>query len=173
MGALEQFENLQFLGEEFATWLYWKSETGNGHPAIKGLDEFELWFEAPVELVNDYNEATSVILKGSTPLESPEAREAFSEGKKLARARLRFNIRNQTYTCGFNAATMAITGVKLPVPPDTPEADRIHLRLEILEEFEAFFQKLYEVFIRLRTHREHWAAERKQIRAWISKVAGD
>jgi recombination associated protein RdgC len=167
VGLIERIEATQFLGREFATWLYWRSETGNGKIALDGIEESEVWFEAPVELVNDFGDATSVILKGSTPLESPEARQAMRENKKVQRARMRVNFKGQTYTFGFNAAQYLVSGLKLPVPPNAPAADYIYLRLEILEEFEAYFHSLFEAFLKLRLDDKKWQTESRKLSGWV------
>ena len=167
MGALEKIAATEFIGEEFATWLYWRSETNSGKMKLDGVEEFELWFEAPVELVCDFGEATTVALKGGTPLESPEARQALRENKLISKAALRLLWRNQTFTFGFRAQSFAVAGLKVPVPPNAAPADYLHLRLEILQEFEAFFQKVFEAFLKLRLTDKAWTQERKRMADWV------
>lgn len=167
MGVLEKVAATEFLGMEFATWLYWQSETNGGKLKIDGLEEFELWFEAPMQLVADYGEATNITMRGGTPLEGPEARIAWREGKKLAKTRLRVNYRNQTFTCGFNALNFSLSGVKLPAPPNSSGPDYVFVRLEIFEEFEKFFASIYEQFLKLRLNDQAWGMERDRIRKWV------
>lgn len=170
MGIVETLQATEFLGREFATWLYWHSFEGNGRVALAGIEPFEIWFESPVELVNDYGEATSVVLKGGTPLESPEALKAFRENKKIQRARLRLTYRNQTYTFGFHAGRFLISGLRLPLPPETAPADYLVIRLQVLEEFERFWESLLHHFWSLRLDAKSWRAQRKQIAAWLNKA---
>lgn len=167
MGLIEKAAAAEFLGMEFATWLYWHSETNGGKMRIEGLEEFELWFESPMTLVADYGETTSITLKGSTPLESPEARQAFRENKKIARTRLRVNFRNQTFTFGFNALNFSISGLKIPAPPNNAGPDYVFLRLEIFQEFERFFQSVFETYLNLRLDDKAWAAERARLSEWV------
>lgn len=167
MGVLEKVAATEFLGMEFATWLYWHSETNNGKINLPGHEEFELWFEAPVQLAADYGEATHLALKGGTPLEGPEARMAFREGKKLTRARMRVNYRNQTYTFGFNALNFGISGLKVPTPPNAAGPDYLFLRLEIFEEFEKFFESLFTTFLKLRLKDQSWADEQAKVTEWM------
>jgi hypothetical protein len=167
VGALEKIQATEFLGEEFATWLYWLSETHSSKMKLDGVEEFELWFEAPVELVCDFGEATNVALKGGTPLESPEARQALRENKMVAKAALRVLWRNQTFTFTFRAQSFSVSGLKVPVPPNAAPADYLHLRLEILQEFEAFFQKVFEAFLKVRLNSKAWTPERKRMVEWV------
>lgn len=174
MALVEKLQNLAFLGQEFATWLYWKADTQSNKLALGGA-EFELWFESPVQLVCDFGEATVVVLKGGTPLDSPEAHQAFREDKKVSRTRLRCNLKNQTYTFGLDADTGRISGLKLPVPPEAAAADYLFLRLELLEEFETFWNGVFEAFLETRMDDDAWKKERGQIKKWVSSkaTAGD
>lgn len=167
MGLIEKVAAAEFLGMEFATWLYWQSETGSGKMRIEGMEEFELWFESPITLVCDYGEATNIVLKGGTPLEGPEARQAFREGKKIARSRMRVNYRNQTFTFGFNALNYSLSGLKIPAPPNSSGPDYVFLRLEIFEEFEKFFQSVFESFLAVRLDEKAWVRERDRIIGWV------
>jgi len=167
LGLLEKVAATEFLGMEFATWLYWHSETHSGKMNLPGHEEFELWFEAPVQLAADYGEATHLSLKGGTPLEGPEARTAFREGKKLTRSRMRLNYRNQTYTFGFNALNFGISGLKVPTPPNSTGPDYVFLRLEIFEEFEKFFESLFETFLKIRLSDKSWNDEREKLSGWM------
>lgn len=167
LGLLEKVAATEFIGMEFATWLYWHSETSGGKVRIDGHEEFELWFEAPIQMAADYGEATHLSLKGGTPLEGAEAHTAFTEGKKLTKARLRINYRNQTYTFGFNALNFGISGLKVPTPPGTTGPDYVFVRMEIFEEFEKFFDSLFETFLKIRLNEKNWNTESTKIRAWI------
>lgn len=167
MGLIETLESAGFAGEEFATWLYWLSETHQGKLSLDDVGEFELYFESPVQLANDYGEATIVILRGGTPLESPEARQSLRENKKIARAHLRAIRNNQTYTFAFNASQYGVSGLRLPVPPNASPADYLHIRLEMIEEFETFWESVFKAFLKLRLDEKRWDNERKKISGWI------
>lgn len=167
MGLLEKVAASEFIGMEFATWLYWHSEVNGAKMQIEGHEEFELWFEAPVQMACDYGEATHLTLKGGTPLEGAEARSAFTEGKKITKARMRLNYRNQTYTFGFNALNFGISGLKVPTPPGSTGPDYVFVRLEVFEEFEKFFDSLFETYLKLRLDDRRWADEKAKINGWI------
>lgn len=169
MGLLEKVAAAEFIGMEFATWLYWLSETNSGKIRLDQFEEFELWFESPITMVSEYGEATSIVLKGGTPLEGPEARQAFRENKKISRTKVRVNFRNQTYTFNFNALDFSISGLRVPAPPNSSGPDYIILRLEILEEFDAFFHSLFRYFLHYRLDDKLWAKERGRLASWIKE----
>lgn len=171
MESIEKIEAAHFLGQEFLTWLWWRSEQANGKMRVEEIDEeFEIFLEAPVRLVSDYGEATLVALGGGTPLESPEARQAAREGKKLDRARVRLISRNQTYTFALDATNLAISGLKLPVPPNVAANEMIYARMEVFEEFERFFSSIFQAFLRMRLDAKKWAHERRQMADWVKAV---
>ncbi|MCX7018238.1 MAG: hypothetical protein WCK47_09220 [bacterium] len=167
MGLVETIEAAEFIGQEFATWLYWLSETHQGKIAPDGVGEFELFFESPVQLVHDYGDATVVALRGGTPLESPEARQSLRENKKIARAHLRVNRNNQTFTFTFNASNFSLAGLTLPIPPNVSPADYLYIRLEMIEEFEAFWESVFRAFLKIRLDAKLWEGERRKLAAWI------
>jgi hypothetical protein len=167
VGVLEKVAATEFIGMEFLTWLYMQSETNNGKMNIPGVEEFELWLESPIQVVADYGEATNITMKGGTPLEGPEARISFREGKKIAKTRMRINYRNQTFTCGFNALNFSITGLKIPAPPNANGPDYVFMRLEIFEEFEKFYQSIFQAFLKLRLKDNVWPEHRDKLRKWV------
>jgi hypothetical protein len=171
LGTLEKTAAAEFLGMEFATWLYWQSETHGGKLKIDQIEEFELWFEAPIQMAADYGEATHLTLKGGTPLEGAEAKMAFREGKKITRSRMRVNFRNQTFTFGFNALNFAISGLKIPAPPNASGPDYVFVRLEIFEQFEKFFDSVFQAYLKLRTNDKTWHAEEAKLQDWVRTFA--
>src|SRR5690606_31410691 len=123
------------------------------------------------QIAADYGEATHLTLKGGTPLEGPEGRAAFREGKKITKAKLRVNFRNQTFTMSFNALTFTLSGLKIPAPPNSSGPDYVFIRLEIFEEFEKFFDSVFEAYLKLRLNDAAWEQERKNIVSWVRNNA--
>ena len=172
MGVLEKVAAAEFLGMEFATWLFYNSYQNNGKLTIPGLEPFELWFESPVTMASDYGEATQVTLKGGTPLEGPEAQSAFLAGKKISRVKVRINLRNQTYSFSFNPLNFNVSGLRLPAPPGAEGPDYAFVRLEIFEEFEKFIGELFQAYMVVRADDKKWPGESEAIKAWIRDLAG-
>lgn len=170
MGTLETNTAIRFLGMEFITWLCFLSQQEGGRVAIEGFDEFEIFFESPAQLAADYGDATVLTLKGGSPLESPEAGRALLEAKKISRARVRWNLRNQTYQFTVNAERLAVSSLKLPLPPGTSGMDLVLMRMELVEEFEKYLHSLFEVFLARRLDDKLWHAERRRIADWIGTL---
>ncbi len=173
MGVIEKIQAIEFLGREFATWLFWLSYKGNGAIKIDDVEPFELWFESPAELVNDFGDATSVVLKGTAPLESPEAMRAFRENKKIQRAAVRVNYRNATYTFNFHAGRFLTSGLRLPLPSPATSPDYLLVRFQLLQEFDKFWEGLFEKFLAVLFDEKAWRAERKKIATWLAESANE
>lgn len=172
MGVLEKVAAAEYLGMEFATWLFYHSYQNNGKIALKDLEPFELWFESPVTMASDYGEATQIVLKGGTPLEGPEAQSAFLAGKKISRTKVRINLRNQTYSFNFNPLNFSISGLRLPAPPGAEGPDYAFVRLEIFEEFEKFIGELFQAYMKIRADDKRWPDESRTIGTWMRELGG-
>jgi len=152
MGLMEKAAATEFIGLEFATWLYWQSEKSAGKLRLQGLDEFDCWFEAPVELTAEYG-------------------DALLENKKIAKAHLRIIWQNQTFTFAFRASNFAVSGLKLPVPPKSG-GDYLDLRFEMFEAFEKFWGQVLDHFLTLRLNDKAWRPERKRMSDWVKSFEG-
>src|SRR5688572_11196265 len=81
-------DDLAYLGREFLTWLLWRVDTGEGTFG-EGDDEVSFAFGGRVRLGGLLGEATDVVMKGSSPAHSIEARAAIGAGRTLREAQLR------------------------------------------------------------------------------------
>ena len=78
MGVLELIQQKAFLGKEFLTWLWFRSETG-GAMDLRGGRTAEVEMMGPIVLDAQYGDARMTTLKGESPATAPEARAAFEE----------------------------------------------------------------------------------------------
>ncbi len=163
----EKLEFAKFIGFEFATWLCWLSHKNNGQIKIDGFEPFDLYFESPIQFFSEIGDATIAVLKGSQPINSPEACRAFKEGKLIDKAALRINYHNQTYTFTLNAARLLISGLRLPMPSNVTLQNYIEVRIERLKEFDEFFENLFKTYLALRCDEKKWNAITHSITQWI------
>jgi hypothetical protein len=113
-----------FLGEEFLTWLWFRWETAGGEFTLPGgrvvgiaLDDF-LTFAAPSD------DETEQTLRRGLPTRTAEARVALRQGRRLKKARLIVAEGARQWTATLDAATMTLTGVRLPDDAEEAESDR-------------------------------------------------
>src|SRR5688572_20031545 len=89
MGVLELIQQKAFLGKEFLTWLWFRSERdGQVEPAKAKPVTVEIL--GPILLDAQYGDARASLLKGDSPATAPEARAALLEGKKLKKAKMKW-----------------------------------------------------------------------------------
>lgn len=172
MGMIEKLEQSKFIGMEFATWLCWQSHNANGRVTLDNLEPFEVFFESPIQFFADIGDATVAVLKGSLPIDSPEAHRAFQEGKMLAKAAMRINWRNSSYTFTLDAMRMALSALKIPIPANVSAGEYLHVRLERFQEFEQFFDKVFDAYLAIRCDGKKWGQACVEITAWIDGLDG-
>lgn len=172
MALLERIQEKKFLGTEFATWLWYRSETGDGTLPLGAGRSCQVEFEKDLVLAGEAGEALASSLKGDTPTQAPEAGTALAAGKKVRRARLRVTADNVNYELALNGETFDFGSLKVEVPPSLPFAEAVPLRLSALGEFETVFSALFEAFIKLRLDEENWPAEARKVRDWVEAKTG-
>lgn len=166
MGLLEKIEEKAFLGEEFLTWLLWKSETRNG---VIEVEDIEVHFGGNITLSAPFGDAEEVALKGENPAAAAELLSALREGKLISKAQLRWVVEGVEWNVALKGATLAMGGVKPPLKSAPQDAAWIDRRLGLLEEFGAAFDKVFEAFLAIRLSEKTWKAEANAMRDWASK----
>ena len=169
MGLLESIEQTAFLGEEFLTWLWYRSETADsldlgalGSIAVETGDSLIL-------RGGDEQDAIQVSLKGELASASAEARAALREGKRVWKAKFRLRQGDFVWPCALNSDSLGFTGVGLPVPKGVPMPDGLIMRAEKLEEFAQILFRLYELFLEERLPEKAWKKLESKMRDWVSE----
>ena len=168
MALLEMMEEKGFLGPEFATWLWYRSEQKGSSVALAGGKSCEVSFEKDLVLTGLAGEALNSAFRGETPSLAPEAAAALAAGQKVKRARVRLGAKDVSYELVLNAANLDWTGLKIDTPPSLGFDEAVPLRLAALEEFADLFDSVFAAFMDLRLDHDRWTAEVKRIRKWIA-----
>jgi recombination associated protein RdgC len=171
MALVERIQQKSFLGAEFGTWLWFRSETNKGAVDLGSGKTCQVEFETDLVLTSDYGEATASALSGDAPTLSPEAAAALAAGKKVKRAKIRVTLDNLTWPLTLNAQNFDWGGLRIDVPPSLPFEEALPLRLKSLEEFHRVFDLLYSQFLDLRLDPDRWKAEEKRMRQWVADKA--
>ena len=159
----------KILGEEFLTWLWFKSETNNSFTTED--KEFTLFTERKV--VVEHGEGPSAQLASSSGPASDlkEARLGVSNGKKVVRATYRMECEGEIYLVMLRATDLSFNGFRSP-KIDTrdlseDETDAYFLeKIFLLEQGIDFIDTLYSQYIHIRCS-DAWYAEKESISAWI------
>jgi recombination associated protein RdgC len=168
MAALiDSIEQKSFLGAEFATWLWFRSETGGGTVDLGEGKSCFIDFEKDLVLTSDAGEALASALRGEAPSLAPEATAALLAGKKVQRAKIRITLDGAPWEMTLDAERFDWRGLKIDTPPTLPFDEAVALRLAALEEFHGLFDRLFSRFLNARLDSDAWEAEADGMRRWI------
>lgn len=159
----------KILGEEFLTWLWFKSETNNLFTTEN--KEFSLFTER--KIVVEYGEGQSAELASSSgpTSELKEARLGLSNGKKVVRATYRMECEEENYLVTLRASDFSLNGLRTPKIDTSDineeESDAYFLeKFFLLEQGIEFIDTLYSQYIHIRCSNE-WNKEKDAISSWI------
>lgn len=169
MDLVDRLASTSFLGKEFLTWLWFKSDiqeglitVGDGGPAA------ELWYCDSIMISGAGQGAEKVTVRCEDPSLSPEARMALRQGKKVEKARIRIVRGQREWTVSIAGETLALASIKIPALLTREEDDKLRERLDLLDQLDAMVAALFSGFLTLRTDREQWEQERLALRDWIA-----
>lgn len=179
MDFLDILREKAFLGREFLTWLWFKSDQGGGMIEIPGKRTAEVLFLDRMTLdLSDAETPQIVTLKGQQS-ELREGLAALKEGKKIEEARI-------SVRAGDNDFAMTLKGTwfsfgSLRTPPILPageaekeeEAEATFLeKVALVEEGLAIIDDLFTYFLNVRLSDGWDTEELKAVRAWIASAVG-
>lgn len=164
MGVLELIQQKEFLGTEFLTWLWARSQMEQGPIELGDEDPVEVEFEKTMTFEAHYGEATVQSLKGEAPGAAAEARAAVLEGKTVKRAKIKLVQSEMEWTFTLRGDTFDFGAISIPAPKGLPFEEGVGLRLEAVDRLFALMDRLFESFLKLRLDEEQWKAELAGIR---------
>ncbi len=176
MDLVDLITEKRFLGQEFLTWLWYKSEERGGAVAVPGRGDVSVTFEKHMLLeYGEGQEQEKVICRG-LQTELKEARAGLSLAKKPEQARLKLEWHEQEFGVTLTAATFEFRNVRLPKIVDRADEGRgpedlearVLERLALFELLSDLVLGLFRLFIGIRISRD-WPRELLQIRAWIQE----
>ncbi|HIQ38136.1 MAG TPA: hypothetical protein EYH36_09135 [Desulfocapsa sulfexigens] len=177
MDLVDLIAEKRFIGQEFLTWLWWKSEERGGVVALPGEGDIVVVFEKHMLL--EYGEGDdneSLICRG-LQTELQEARTGLVMGKKLEQARIQLVYNDYEWNFTMAAALMEFRNVKLPKTggesgDDNNPEEREGMILErifLFEELIRLVLDLFRLFLRVRGN-DGWRDELVKIREWVNKA---
>ncbi len=178
MDLVDLIAEKRFLGQEFLTWLWWKSEERGGSVELPGEGDITVVFEKHMLLESGEGESTEKIVCTGLQTELEEARTGLQMGKKLEQARIVIGHNDYEYSFTLAAALMEFRNVRLP-KTETTENDKgdnpeevegmILERIYLFEELIKLVNALFRMFLNLRLG-EAWRDELQKLRQWVAKT---
>jgi len=177
MDLVDLIAEKRFLGQEFLTWLWWKSEERGGVVAFPGEGDIVVVFEKHMLLEYGEGDSNESLICRGLQTELQEARTGLVMGKKLEQARIQLAYNDFEWNFTLAAALMEFRNVKLPKTGgesgggDNPEEREgmILERIYLFEELVRLVLGLFRSFVELRVSSE-WRDELLKVREWVAKA---
>ena len=178
MDLVDIISEKKFLGQEFLTWLWYKSEERGGSVFLPGSGDIQLVFEKHMLLESGAGESLERLICKGLQTELQEARTGLLMGKKLEQARIYLAKGEYEWRLTLGATLFEYRNISLPrtVSPNEEAADPFAWEAKILERVgmseEALhtIDELFRMFLHLRTGTD-WPQERARLKAWIARAA--
>ncbi len=178
MDLVDIIAEKRFLGQEFLTWLWFKSDERGGAITVEGHGDILVVFEKHLLLEYGEGESFEKVVCQGLRAELKEARTGLRLGKKLEQARLLLQVGEYEFHVTLKGSVFEYRSVRLPKTmaqaedADDPAAregmllDRIGLYQTVVHTVDALFR----MFLRLRLS-DRWPEERERLAAWIASGA--
>ena len=168
MNLIDSINQTRFLGKEFLTWLWYRSELQGGAFTLQGENNATLWFDDKIVLELAFDNVREVnTIRGENPTGTEEAKAALRMGKKVAAAKLGMSMASRDWSFSVNGEELSLSGVKVPALLAAEEDEQVLERLTLMEELEAVLDELYRQFMTLRTDAPEWKGELTKIQEWV------
>jgi len=167
MDLVDRIETTRFLGGEFVLWLWFSRDVLDGLIEIPGRGTVEVALESALTLVDPLAEKERVGIRGFDPLGSLEAEHALLRGKLPRKVALRLGFEQNEWIATLDAASFALSGVKLPALLSEGEEEHFHERMRLLEQLHDLVQGLYRHFLSVRLSPQWADVLLPEMRRWL------
>lgn len=176
MDLVDLIAEKRFLGQEFLTWLWYKSEERGGTIYVPGTGDIQVIFEKHMLLEYGEGEAFEKVVCQGFQAEMNEARTGLQVGKKLEQARIHIVVEDYEWFLTLKGSLFEYRSVRLPKTmsqteeKNDPEALSGMLldRIGLLETMVQTVDDLFKLFMEVRLSPE-WPSELAAISQWINK----
>lgn len=176
MDLVDLIQEKRFLGQEFLTWLWWKSEERGGSISLPDRGDIAVVFEKHMLLEVGEGDTNEKIICSGLQSELQEARTGLQMGKKLEQARIQLIAGDYEYGFTLAAAVMEFRSVKLPKTAETEANDKnpeeqegmVLERIYLFEELTSIMDGFFKLFLEVRLS-DTWRDELVRIRSWVGK----
>ena len=174
MDLVDIIAEKRFLGQEFLTWLWYKSEERSGAIDLPGSGDISVVFEKHLLLESGEGESQEKVICQGLQTELHEARTGLRMGKKLEQARLVLAQGEYEWGLTIKASLFDFKSVKTPKTmasqedADDPMAveGRILEKIGLYEQAVSLMDGLFRLYLSLRLSAA-WEAELAKVQGWI------
>jgi hypothetical protein len=169
--SLVERENV-LLGQDFLTWLWYKTDSETVLFSLEDKRTFSLQMEQRVSVQGGEGEGVETATVCSPRGELTEAKTGLRTGKKVNKAQLLFTMDQDQWLVQVNAADFGLSGLKTPKistkddEGDDPDAKFLE-KMFLLERCLEMFDIVFSQFLALRMSKG-WAEESARVKLWIN-----
>ncbi len=169
--SLVERENT-LLGQDFLTWLWYKTDAEDVLFKLDDNRTFSVHMEQKLSVQGGEGETKATATVSSPAGELTEAKTGLYHGKKVNKAQLQFSIDEDDWLVMVNAADFGLSGLKTPKiatkddegdDPDAKFLEKMFLLERCLEMVDIVFTK----FLHLRMSKD-WTEEAAKVKLWIN-----
>lgn len=162
------------LGQDFLTWLWYKSEATGGRFATADNEMFALYMEQRISVTGGEGDAKETTSVSGLMSELKEAKAGLNLGKKVNKAQIRIEVDEDVWQTTLKADDFSLTSFKTPKvefkqeegdDPDAPFLEKMYL----VERGLQFLDTVFFEFLKLRFS-EEWSEERKSVAEWLNQA---
>lgn len=168
--ALVERENT-IIGQDFLTWLWYKTEGETPLFTNKDGHTFHVNMEQRISVQGGEGEGKETASVSSPRGELTEAKTGLRTGKKVNKAQLRFELDQDEWLMQLKADDFSMGGFKTPKintkdeEGDDPDAKFLE-KIYLLEKCLHMLDTVFTVFLKIRLSKE-WEAEADKLKDWI------
>jgi hypothetical protein len=170
MDLVAAIKRLEFLGQEFLSWLWFVAEREEGVVRPPDGPPVEIEPINQVTLSSGQGQGGFTVACRGRQAAGPEAREALRQGRRVIRAGFLIRTEDAAWQVTLDAATLSLTGVRPVTDPDSgpDESDPLD-RLLGIRDLVKIVERLFGMFLDVRLD-ERWEAEElPALRRWIAR----
>lgn len=178
MDLVDLIDEKRFLGQEFLTWLWFKSDERGGTVFLpEAGSDIQVVFEKHMLLEYGEGEAHEKVICRGLQTELKEARTGLATGKKLEQARIQLIRDDHEWHLTLRGSLFEFQSVRLPKTmantdeSDEPEAmeGRLLDQVGLYEMAVRTVDQLFRMFLEVRAG-SGWNKELSQMQAWVQKA---
>jgi hypothetical protein len=176
MDLVDLIAEKQFIGQEFLTWLWFKSEERGGTICLPDSGDIQLVFEKHMLLESGEGESNERLICKGLQTELVEARTGLQVGKKLEQARIFMAKGEYEWRFSLTGGLGDFRNLKVPKTMAAGEESndpaaiegRILERIALIEDAYRTVDEMFKMFLLVRIS-EEWTEEVKKVNSWINK----
>lgn len=159
-----------FLGNEFLMWLWYHLDNESDGVTLADGSEVVVMMARTLTLECPRAQTGHETISHEGPTRLPEARRAIQSGKLPRKAGLTLVRHDQQYELSIQAETLAVSGAKLPPPPEdvTDARAKLDTRADQLRGLVETLDLLYDAFGQRRFGKD-WAGDLTGMQKWLKR----